>query len=166
MKNLSLFDEAPAEAQSPTRRVQGGSATTDVILSAHVAGNAEVFAQVAELHLPEQSVVADLTYGKGVFWQRVPVGKYNLLFSDLDAKVCQDPIHGVAVKSAVDSRDTPFEDAFLDCVVFDPPYMEGLFRVAPEHLAGAGTHTTFRHHYSNGKTTLMRANNLSGMMPC
>jgi tRNA G10 N-methylase Trm11 len=159
MKNPSLFGEAPLElrerrpAEQPPRRVQGGLPSTDVVLSAHVAGNAQVFAQIADLHVPPGSTIADLTYGKGVFWQQVPTEKYSLILSDIDAKVQQDPVHDVPVWTGIDSRHLPFGDGSLDCVVFDPPYMEGLFRTSADHLAGSGTHTTFRHHYSNGKET-------------
>ncbi len=38
-------------------------------------------------------------------------------------------------------------------MVLDPPYMEGLYRSAKDHMAGSGTHSTFRHAYSNGKET-------------
>ncbi len=159
MKNVSLFDEAQLDvrgdvaATGRARRVQSGAATTDVVLSAHVAGNAEVFAQLADLHIPAGHLVADLTYGKGVFWQQIPVGKYNLKFSDLDAKVQRDTVHSVKVETGIDSRAMPFADETVDCIVFDPPYMEGLFRVSAGHMAGAGTHDAFRQHYSNGKAT-------------
>lgn len=35
----------------------------------------------------------------------------------------------------------------------DKPYMEGLYRAVKGHLAGSGTHASFRHAYSNGKPT-------------
>ena len=60
------------------RRVQGGVTSNDVVHSAYVADNAEVFAAVAGLHLPEGALVADPTYGKGVFWKNVPHGRYRL----------------------------------------------------------------------------------------
>ena len=145
----------PAPWLLPRKRAacRAARATTNVVLSAHIAGNAEVFAQLADLHIPAGHLVADLTYGKGVFWQQIPVGKYSLKFSDIDAKVERDPIHDVEVETAIDSRELPFADESLDCLVFDPPYMEGLFRASAEHMAGAGTHDAFRHHYSNGKAT-------------
>jgi len=148
----SPMKQLPLSGKSPCR-IQGGQATTDVIVSSYTTGNSEVFANILKLHIPKSSIIADVTYGKGVFWQKVPVSQYQLLFSDLDAKVRIDPIHQVEVKTGVDSRLLPFEDNFLDCMVFDPPYMEGLFRPSVNHLAGAGTHSAFRHHYSNGKAT-------------
>ena len=41
------IDESPKK-----KRTAGGIATSNVIVSAHVAGNAEVFAQVLDLHVP------------------------------------------------------------------------------------------------------------------
>lgn len=145
-----------SDAVSPDikpRRTQGGLATTDVVLSAHVCGNAEVFAQLAQLHLPPGITVADVTYGKGVFWQLIPRDRYQLLFSDLDAKVATDSLHDSPVQNGVDCRDLPYGDEHLDAVVLDPPYMEGFFRPQTRHLAGGGTHNAFREHYSSGKAS-------------
>lgn len=126
------------EEERQGKRVQGGIATSDVVLSAHVSGNAEVFRQILELHVPKGSVIADVTWGKGVFWQNVPENDYELRPSDLKL-------------NNIDCRKLPYEDASIDCVVLDPPYMEGLFRRSADHLAGGGTHAAFRDHYSNGE---------------
>lgn len=122
----------------PTR-VQGGEATTDLILSAHVGTNADVFPKVLALHVPIGSRVADVTYGKGVFWRNVPDDAYELFASDL--------------QGGVDCRDLPYADASLDALVLDPPYMEGLFRKKPQQMAGGGTHAAFRGRYSDGNGT-------------
>ena len=150
-----IFDDVPVDrAQDRVqKRVQGGEATTDVVLSAYVAPNVEVFAEIAKLHLPEGGVIADVTYGKGVFWKKVPRGRYQLRFSDIDAKTSHDAVHDVEVATGVDCQDLPYEDSSLDGIVLDPPYMEGLFRKQVDHLAGHGTHAAFRKHYSNGKAT-------------
>ncbi len=129
---LSLVGDTPVEG----RRVQGGKTSTDLIFSAHQAGNAEVFPQILKLHVPEGSTVADVTYGKGVFWRKVDLNKYNLLATDL--------------ATGVDCRDLPYEDSSIDCVVLDPPYMEGLLRAKKETGAGSGTHNSFKDYYSNG----------------
>jgi hypothetical protein len=133
----TLFAESTAPAKR--RRVAGGVTTSDAILSAHVAGNADVFPHVLALHVPRGSKVADVTWGKGVFWEKVPRSSYELLASDL--------------KTGVDCRELPYADGFLDCVVLDPPYMEGLFRESTTHMAGGGSHSAFRENYSNGKPT-------------
>jgi tRNA G10 N-methylase Trm11 len=127
------------ERQSDRRRVQGGEPTSDAILSAHVAGNADVFPQVLRLHVPKGALIADVTWGKGVFWQKVNREDYRLLSSDL--------------KTGVDCTALPYEDDSLDALVLDPPYMEGLFRRDTSHMAGSGTHAAFRENYSNGEAT-------------
>lgn len=118
------------------RRVQGGIATSDVTLSAHVGGNADVFAQVMSLHIPEGATVADVTWGKGVFWQKVREGTYDVRATD--------------IAMGVDCRDLPYLDGEIDCVVLDPPYMEGFFRNDDNQKAGGGSYSAFREHYANG----------------
>ena len=160
MKTLPMFDDSDISSaeqvtvKAPSkRRVQGGETSSDVVLSAAVSTNARVFAEILGLHVPRGASIADITYGKGVFWQDVVGGQYNVQFSDIDAKVSRDTVHNTEVRTGIDSRALPFEDASFDAMVFDPPYMEGLFRVSKEHLAGAGNYGAFRHHYSNGAAT-------------
>lgn len=129
-----------AEPSQPTdgkkKRVQGGVATSDVVMSAFVSGNAEVFPQILHLHVPVGARIADVTYGTGVFWRNVDLTKYQLLATDL--------------ADGIDCRNLPYENESLDAWVCDPPYMEGLLRNNKDHKAGAGTHAAFREYYSNG----------------
>lgn len=125
-----------ARSLEKPRRVQGGAPSTKVTMSAHLGDNADVFPQVLGLHVPEGSTVADLTYGRGVFWRNVPDASYTLLKSDLKIGQCW--------------TDLPYTPASVDAVVFDPPYMEGLYRRTSEALAGSGTHSAFQQAYSNG----------------
>lgn len=118
------------------KRVQGGVASTDVVLSAFVSGNAEVFPQILALHVPQGSKIADVTYGSGVFWKNVDLSRYELIPSD--------------IATGVDCRALPYEACSLDALVLDPPYMEGLLRAKVEHKAGGGSHAAFRDYYSNG----------------
>lgn len=119
------------------RRSPAGVSTSDLILSAHVAGNADVFPQVLDLHVPRGAAVADITHGKGVFWRQVDPDAYRVLASD--------------ILTGVDCRDLPYPDESLDCVVFDPPYMEGFYRRRAAEAAGNGSHRTFRDTYSGGR---------------
>ena len=123
----------------PKQRKQGGESTSNLIMSAYVAGNAEVFPEILELHVPEGSTIADVTWGKGVFWQNVPKDKYKLLATD--------------ISTGVDCRKLPYEDNSIDCVVLDPPYMEGFYRKEASHKAATGTHSAFSKAYSNGDET-------------
>jgi hypothetical protein len=128
---------AAAAAAGKPRRIQSGVATAGAMLSAHVAGNAELFPQVLALHVPAGAVVADVTYGGGVFWRRVPPGRYRLLASDL--------------ATGTDCRALPYADGSIDAVVLDPPYMEGLLRAKAETRGGLGTHAALRSAYSSGQ---------------
>ena len=121
------------------RKRPDGVATNDLVFSAYVGSNADVFPHVLDLHVPAGSTVADVTWGKGAFWRQVPAGRYQVLDTDL--------------QTGVDCRDLPYADGEIDCVVLDPPYMEGLFRSSPAHLAGSGTHAAFRSSYSDGRPT-------------
>jgi hypothetical protein len=128
----TLFAESPA----PKRRVQGGEPTSDLIVSAYTGGNAEVFPRILELHVPKGSLVADVTWGKGVFWRNVSADAYVVKATD--------------IADGVDCRDLPYADHSIDCVVLDPPYMEGFYRKETSQKAGSGSHGSFRHAYSSG----------------
>jgi hypothetical protein len=113
--------------------------TSRIVQSAHVGGNAEIFPQILALHVPDGAIIADVTYGQGTFWKYVAKDKYVLKATD--------------IQMGVDCRELPYNDSSVDCVVLDPPYMEGLFRRDTDHLAGAGTYQAFRESYSNGEET-------------
>lgn len=115
------------------------STPTDLVLSAHVGQNARLFADILRLHVPPGSRVADVTYGKGAFWKEVDPTRYTLLATDL--------------KTGVDCRSLPYDARSIDCVVLDPPYMEGFFRRSANQLAGRGSHASFREHYGSSAAT-------------
>lgn len=121
----------------------------ELILSAYVERNSEVFPKVLDLHVPTDSKVADVTYGKGVFWKKVQPDAYDVYGTDLDPE--KSPTgDSVDAREAHDYWDKKGELPF-DCVVLDPPYAEGFFRRNKEMLAGGGSHSTFRKNYSNGE---------------
>jgi hypothetical protein len=122
------------------RKPPDGVATSKVIPTAHVGQNEDLFPLILDLHVPPGSLIADVTYGKGIFWKNVPEGKYRLLASD--------------IRTGVDCRNLPYEDESIDCVVLDPPYMEGLYRRSRDHMAGLGSYSAFRATYSDGKRTI------------
>jgi hypothetical protein len=111
------------------RVVKNGHASNDLVLSASADGNDAIFPKILELYVRPGSVVADITYGKGVFWRNVRPGSYKLKATD--------------IQDGVDCRKLPYKNSELDCVVFDPPYM---------HTPGGtahSTHTPFESHYRN-----------------
>jgi hypothetical protein len=133
------------------KRIAGGVPTTDLVFSARVGDNADLFPNILRLHVPRGATVADVTFGQGTFWKHVPRGDYTLLASDLDARNGVSRWRSIPVRTGVDCRKLPYADGSLDCVVLDPPYMEGLYRRSREHMAGSGSHASFRQAYSNGK---------------
>lgn len=132
---MSALKSSPSTKR---RKTPKGKTTSDLICSAHVGLNDELFPNVLALHVPEGSLVADVTFGKGIFWKRVRDDAYRVLATD--------------IKTGTDCRRLPYDDESIDCVVLDPPYMEGLFRAHQHSLAGKGTYTAFRETYSNGKS--------------
>lgn len=119
------------------KRIVTGKSSTDLIFSAYVKNNEEIFPLILSLYVPKGSAIADVTYGKGVFWKKVALDDYSLFFSD--------------IKTGTDCRDLPYADETMDCVVIDPPYMEGFYRRNNTHLAGNGSFSSFRDAYSDGK---------------
>jgi len=111
------------------RKSPAGISTNDLIFSASVGTNAEIFPSILSLYVAPHSTVADITYGKGVFWKAIAPTSYRLLATD--------------IKRGVDARKLPYGDASVDCVVFDPPYMH-----TPGGTAHDG-HQSFEHYYGN-----------------
>jgi hypothetical protein len=107
------------------RKSPAGISTNNLIFTAHQGTNEKVFKEVVSLYVPTKSTVADVTYGKGVFWKSIPKDSYKLLATDL--------------KDGVDCRDLPYADGQIDCVVFDPPYM---------HTPGGTAHVNHQNYES------------------
>lgn len=128
--NLLEKEESKLKRKSPA-----GKTTTNLVLSTYEGDNSDIFPHILKLHVKKGSKIADVTYGKGVFWKNINRNDYNLLATD--------------IKTGIDCRQLPYTDGEIDCVVLDPPYMEGLYR-DDNSFAGNGTHSSFRDHYSNG----------------
>jgi len=96
---------------------------SDYILTARVGRNEDVFPLVLRLYIPENSEVADVTYGGGRFWNRVDTSKYQLSKYDIE--------------TGVDCRDLPIPDDAMDAVVLDPPYIYNPKRTIKESIASS-----------------------------
>lgn len=120
---------SPMKTKKTKRKSPNGTPTNNLVFSAYQGTNDAVFPSVLALYVQRGSTVADITYGKGVFWKAVPKEGYKLLATDL--------------KSGVDCRRLPYENNSLDCVVFDPPYM---------HTPGGTAHVNhqnYENYYAN-----------------
>lgn len=114
------------------RKSPAGIATNELVFSAYQGTNDLVFPQVLSLYVAPASTVADITFGKGVFWKQVPREQYRLLATD--------------VMSGTDCRKLPYGEGTIDCVVFDPPYM---------HTPGGTAHVNHQNYegyYRNNGT--------------
>lgn len=111
------------------RKSPAGAATNELVHSACTGTNDELFPRILSLYVAPGSTVADVTYGRGVFWRNVPADRYELLASD--------------IANGTDCRDLPYSDGAIDCVVFDPPYMH-----TPGGTAHAG-HQNYEGYYRN-----------------
>lgn len=115
------------------RKSPDGEPSNDLVFSAHVGTNDEVFPYVLSLYVEPGSVVADVTYGQGVFWRSVSKEVYELRATDL--------------ADGIDCRDLPYDCSSIDCLVFDPPYM---------HTPGGTAHVNhqnFEGYYKNNGAT-------------
>ena len=132
MESIANILETENIEKKPQRRVKNGLPTNDLVLSAYVEGNDKIFPRILDLYVPPKAIVADVTYGKGVFWRNIPKDDYEVLGTD--------------ILDGVDCRYLPYEDNQIDCVVLDPPYM---------HSPGGSAHTVhtaFERHYRNNAT--------------
>jgi hypothetical protein len=140
----SELDVADLRVEEDSYQAKLTEGDEELTLSAYVARNSSVFPKVLDLHVQEGVRIADVTWGKGVFWKDIDLCNYELYASDLDPD--RSPSG-----HAIDCRSLPFEDDSLDAVVLDPPYAEGYFRRNKEMMAGSGSHSSFREHYSSGE---------------
>lgn len=119
------------EVTKKKRKSPRGEATNDLVFSSYTGTNDEIFPFVLSLYVEPGSTVADVTFGHGVFWRRIPAEAYNLLSTDL--------------ATGVDCRNLPYEADSVDCVVFDPPYM---------HTPGGTAHVNHQNYEGYYKNNL------------
>jgi len=101
---------------------------TAPVYSAQLGSNPDLIAEAARLYVKPGMRIADVTYGRGVFWQKVDLSEMQFFASDL-------------AMDGIDFRRLPYGDASLDVLVLDPPYM---------HNPG---HPQVEDRYRNAETT-------------
>ena len=98
--------------------------------------NADLLATAAKLFLHDGMRVADVTYGKGIFWRKIDTSRFWFIGSDIR------DVAGVQVQC--DFRCLPYADACFDALVLDPPYLHSPPAHAPACRAAS---------YANAETT-------------
>lgn len=81
------------------------------ILTAMVGNNSDLFPAIFKQYVNVNSIIADVTYGKGVFWRNIDETQYKVLKSDLN--------------TGVNFCNLPYDDDSIDVLILDPPYMHG-----------------------------------------
>ena len=77
-------------------------------MTVHVGDNSGLIENVSNLYFSEGDSIADVIFGRGVFWRKVPSDKFRIIGSDL--------------KTGIDFGHLPYEDNSFDHSVIDPPY--------------------------------------------
>jgi hypothetical protein len=103
--------------------------------------NADLLVDVARLYIPDGALVADVCWGRGVFWQKTDASRFTLLGSDVDpARISAAAGAGTPQWQLMtvpgptflvaDCGHLPYRDRSLDALILDPPYMHraGYFR--------------------------------------
>ncbi len=128
----NIFAELTPSRRKTSRRVHNGEPSNQLVFSACQGTNDELFPSVLSLYVAPGSTIADITYGKGVFWKQIDRKAYHVKPTDL--------------ATGTDCRKLPYRSGSMDCVVFDPPYMH-----TPGGSAHVG-HQNFEQYYGNNGT--------------
>ena len=94
-----------------------------VVVSACTGDNGDALKAAATLYLQEGDAVADVTYGKGVFWRKIDCARIRLFASDMHTiPPKQTALFKDRVMVRADFTALPYPDSSMDRVIFDPPY--------------------------------------------
>jgi hypothetical protein len=133
-------------------RIDFGSADGEPVYNCIQGDNADLIAAVARLYLPKGCRVADITYGRGVFWRKVNLDNYRFFKSD--RITCPGALH--------DFRRLPYKNCLFDTVAFDPPYAHRGHRLqhgpryAPANSSGGLFHGEILQSYRLGMAEATR----------
>jgi len=127
------------------------------VVSLNAGRNDDLIAEVARLYLNPDQKIADLTYGKGVFWKKTP--DLDVTGSDL-VTVPDRPY---------DFRSTPYPSGSFDVAVLDPPYIHspGKHNTAEQYQGGTVQGMSMRdilQLYRDGMTEALRITRPQGFL--
>jgi hypothetical protein len=83
-----------------------------ISLTSITGKNEDLIPVVLNIYAKDGDTIADVTYGKGNFWKKVDLVRYDFYPSDIKT-------------NGYDFKNLPYEDNIFDIVAFDPPYMHG-----------------------------------------
>ncbi|QSX05465.1 hypothetical protein JYG23_12380 [Sedimentibacter sp. zth1] len=80
----------------------------ETIYTVHRGTNSRLIKNVVDLYFKQGDSIADVTYGKGVFWKEINKSLYKIVGSD--------------IKTGTDFRHLPYTSSTFCHSVIDPPY--------------------------------------------
>ena len=105
------------ESEKPSKMLERQPlAIEGTVFSCLTGTNADLIANVASLYLRHGDRIADVTYGKGVFWSKTDMSQFDFHGSDILA-----PKTGKIKR--MDFCKLKYPDAQFDVAVIDPPYV-------------------------------------------
>ena len=143
------FTLMTVEEKTKKRKSPDGISTNKLVFSASIGNNDEIFPKILDLYVPAGETIADVTYGKGVFWRDVASDKYKVIRSDIRKQLVK---HHSCQDFLANSRNLPFASDTLGAVVFDPPYM---------HTPGGTAHVNhqnYEEYYANNLANISNEN--------
>src|SRR5207245_6090399 len=93
-----------ALTQKKKRKAPCRKDTNALVFTACRGSNDHLFPEILSLYVAPGSKVADVTFGKGVFWRNVEQGQFQRLATD--------------IQTGVDCTNLPYRRNSIDCVVF------------------------------------------------
>lgn len=125
------------------------------IYTVYQGSNSGLIKNVSELYFKEGDRIADVTWGKGVFWKEIDKSKFQIVGSD--------------IKTGVDFRKSPYENESFNHSVIDPPYaritnLKGM--VDCYNTTRFTTHSEIIQLYKDGLNELVRITKQGGFILC
>lgn len=125
------------------------------IYTVYQGSNSGLIKNVVGLYFQEGDTIADVTYGKGVFWKEVDKTKFKVVGSDIE--------------TGIDFRKLPYENESFNHSVIDPPYaritnLKGM--VDCYNTTRFTTHEDIIQLYQEGLNELVRITKPGGFILC
>lgn len=127
----------------------------ETVYTVHIGNNSGLIKKIVSLYFNPGDNIADVTYGKGVFWKEVDTTKYEVVGSD--------------IKTGIDFRNLPYASKSFNHSVLDPPYaritnLKGMVECynTTRHI----THEDIIELYREGLQELKRITKQKGYILC
>jgi len=131
------------------------------VVAVQNGNNSDLIREVAKLYINDGDVVADVTYGRGLFWKKVSTNRFTLLASDLQPRAPE--------AIPMDFRALAYADESMDHVLLDPPYIHRPSSFYEQLYAGQATTSDISHAeiialYRAGMTEAARVLRRGGLL--